>query len=118
MKLLIVDDSMMIRNVIEALLKSRNFEVVGKAANGVEAIAMFKEHNPDLVTLDITMPEMDGLAAMEIMLAHKPDAKIVIVSALNSKAIGLQAMSKGAKAIVEKPVNEAKLEAALNIALK
>lgn len=118
MKLLIVDDSVIIRNVIESLLKNMSFEIVGKAGNGVEALEMFKAHQPDLVTMDITMPEMDGLTALTQILELQPEAKIIVVTALNSKAVALQAMNAGAKAVVEKPFNAEKLKAAIDIAMK
>lgn len=113
MKILIADDSMMVRRILEKFATQLKLELVGSAANGREAVKMFEELKPDMVSLDITMPEMDGLTAMQKMLAIRPDARIVIVSAVNSKDTIVQAMNAGAKAYVVKPFDEAKIVATL-----
>lgn len=111
MKILIADDSMMVRRILEKFANQLQLEVVGSAANGKEALKLFEELKPDIVSLDITMPEMDGLTAMQKILAIGPDAKIVIISAVNSKDTIVQAMNAGAKAYIVKPFDEAKIVA-------
>ncbi|MFO1481270.1 MAG: response regulator [Turneriella sp.] len=114
MKILIADDSMMVRRILEKFAQKLNLEIVGTAGNGKEAVRLFGELKPDLVSLDITMPEMDGLSAMKQILAIKPDAKVVIISAVNSKDMIVQALNGGAKAYVVKPFDEAKIVETFN----
>lgn len=109
-KLMIVDDSMIICKVIEKNLTNFNVELVGMAADGKEALEKFKETSPDLVTLDITMPEMDGLTVLEKMIKINPDVKVMVVTALSDKATGLKAIKLGAKSFVGKPFTEDKLK--------
>ena len=96
-KLLIVDDSLIIRKSIQKYLDGYNINVVGIAGDGKSALKIFKDQMPDVVTLDITMPEMDGLTVLEEMLKIKEDAKIMVVTALSDKATGLKAIKLGAK---------------------
>ena len=109
-KLMIVDDSTIIRKVIEKNLSDFNVELVGMAADGKEALEKFKETSPDLVTLDITMPEMDGLTVLEEMMKINPNVKVMVVTALSDKATGLKAIKLGAKSFVGKPFTEDKLK--------
>jgi two-component system chemotaxis response regulator CheY len=103
MKLLIVDDSNIMRRAIEKYLAAKQFTLVGSAGDGETALRLFSQFRPDVVTLDITMPRMDGLTCLEKMLAIKPSAKILIVSALKDSLTGLQALKKGAKGFLPKP---------------
>ena len=109
MKLLIVDDSSIIRKAIQKYIKDFGLEIVGEAGDGVEALEIFKETRPDLVTLDITMPEMDGLTCLEEILKIDKSAKVVIISALSSQDVALKALKMGAKSYVNKPFSEEKL---------
>ncbi|MFT4736818.1 MAG: two-component system chemotaxis response regulator CheY [Cyclobacteriaceae bacterium] len=118
MKLLIVDDSSIMRRTIEKNLTEYDLEIVGMAANGIEAIKMVKEHMPDVVTLDITMPEMDGLACLDEIMKIHPSSKVMIITALSDKLTGLQALDKGARGFLYKPVNANDLEKAFNKLLK
>jgi two-component system chemotaxis response regulator CheY len=111
-KVLIVDDSSIIRNSIEKDLKGYNIEVTGMAANGKEALEIFREKKPNVVTLDITMPEIDGLTVLEKMLKLEPATKVMIVTALSDKDTGLKAIQLGAKSIVVKPYTSDKLKSA------
>ena len=109
MRLMIVDDSMMVRRIIEKFADKLKLEVVAQAANGKDAVETFDKLRPDLVTLDITMPEMDGLTAMQKILAIDPKVKIIIASAVNSSDTIVQALNNGAKAYIVKPFDEAKV---------
>lgn len=109
-KLLIVDDSNVIRSRIERIYSSSfDIEVVAKASNGKEAVYMMDEHKPDIVTMDLTMPEMDGIACIDKMMALDPRIKIIVVSALSDKATGIEALSKGARGFLCKPFSDEEL---------
>ena len=110
MKLLIVDDSMIIRRAITQYATKKGFEVVGEASNGVDAIELFQKNKPDAVTMDITMPEMDGLECIRRIMEIDSDVKIVVISALIAQENMLDAMNAGAKGFVQKPFNDEKLE--------
>jgi len=109
-KVLIVDDSSIIRKVIERQLTSYNIEVVGRAGDGREAVELFKETNPDIVTLDITMPEMDGLQVLEEIIKLNSAVKVMVITAMSDKATGLKAIKLGAKSFLGKPFTEDKLK--------
>lgn len=113
MKLLIVDDSMLIRRSIERHLGQDTFSEIRAAADGLLAIKEFKTFLPDVVTLDITMPRMDGVTAMEEMLRIKPDTKIMIISALSDEATAIDALIKGAEQFICKPFTGEELAQAL-----
>lgn len=115
MKLLIVDDSALIRSRIARILSDPRLniiQVVGMARNGVEAITLFLHHMPELVTMDITMPEMDGIDCTEKMIGLRPDCNILVISALSDKATALKALKKGAKGFLYKPFSDEDLIAA------
>lgn len=103
MKLMIVDDSSIMRKAIEKYLASANVEIVGTAGDGKQAVEMCKATMPDVVTLDITMPEMDGLQCLEELLKIKPDIRVMVVSALKDEATALEALKKGARSFLGKP---------------
>ncbi|MDR2072484.1 MAG: response regulator [Spirochaetaceae bacterium] len=110
MKLLIVDDSNIMRRAIEKYLEHKQFTLVGTAADGEAALRIFSQSLPDLVTMDITMPRMDGLTCLDKMLAIKPDVKILVISALKDPVTGLQALKKGAVGFLAKPFTAAELQ--------
>ena len=109
MKLLIVDDSLMMRKMVERALAEPQFTVVGSAPDGEAGLRMFAETLPDLVTLDISMPKMDGLTCLVEMLKIKPDAKILIVSSQTDTATTGEVMEKGAAGMVTKPFSAPQL---------
>ena len=102
-RVLIADDSVLIRRMIAEILNQDGWEVVGEASNGADAVAKYKELRPDIVTLDIVMPGTDGLYALEGILAIDPDAKIIVVSALNQTKLISDAIRKGAQDFIAKP---------------
>lgn len=108
-KFLIVDDANFMRILMRKILEEEGFEVVGEASNGEEAIQMVKELNPDIVTLDITMPEMDGIIALKEMLLVKPEIKVIMCSAMNQRDIVLDALKMGAKDFISKPFEQNKV---------
>jgi two-component system chemotaxis response regulator CheY len=103
MKILVVDDAAFMRMMIKDILVKHGFEVIGEAANGAEAVVLFKELSPDLVTMDITMPEMDGITALKGIKKLDPNAKVVMCSAMGQQAMVLEAIQAGAKDFIVKP---------------
>lgn len=102
-KILVVDDAAFMRMMIKDILTKNGFDVVAEAENGAQAIEMYNEHHPDLVTMDITMPEMDGITALkEIKKMHK-DAKVIMCSAMGQQAMVIDAIQAGAKDFIVKP---------------
>jgi len=112
-RVLIVDDSSIIRKLIEKHLSKLDIEIIGTAENGKTALELFEKELPDIVTLDLSMPEMDGLVVLEQMLKIKKDTKIVVISAMTDKASGLRALKMGAKGFVAKPFSAEKLRESL-----
>ncbi len=111
-RVLIVDDAAFMRMMIKDILVKNGFEVVGEASNGLEAIEAYKELKPDLVTMDITMPEMDGVAALKEIKKLDPNSKIVMCSAMGQQAMVIDAIQSGAKDFIVKPFqNDRVLEA-------
>jgi len=108
-KIMIVDDSSIIRQMIEQTLADQNIEVVGTASDGKTAIELFKDLQPEIVTLDITMPEMDGLSVLEELLKISPGVKVMVITALSDKATGIKAIKLGAKSFLGKPFTEREL---------
>jgi len=102
-RVLVVDDAAFMRKMVSDALAKGGHEVVGEAGNGVEAVARFQELKPDLMTLDITMPEKDGLSALAEIVAADPAARVVMCSALGQEAKVLEAIKLGAKDFVVKP---------------
>jgi two-component system chemotaxis response regulator CheY len=102
MKLLIVDDSKVIQRAIARQVDSSAYEV-RSAGNGSEALKVFDEFTPEIVTMDITMPELDGLSCVEAILGRNPDTKILVISALADKATAVEAIKRGAQGFLLKP---------------
>ncbi len=108
-KLMVVDDSMVFRNRIARLAADPRLprvQLVAMAENGEEAIAQARHHRPDLVTLDLTMPRMDGPACLEVLREQLPEARILVVSALSDRATALKALAKGAHGFLLKPFSD------------
>ena len=112
-RLLIVDDSNIMRRRIERSQQFDELEVVGAASNGVEAIELFRRTDPDLVTMDLTMPQMDGIECIEQIVRLKPEVRILVISALADKATAVDAMEKGANGFLNKPFTDRQLNEAI-----
>lgn len=102
MRFMVVDDSRVIRNQIEHTLGGK-FEIVGSAKDGVDAIAEFSKLKPEVVTMDLTMPNMDGITTIKAMMEIDPQVRILVVSALNDKLTALRALRLGAYGFLTKP---------------
>lgn len=114
--LMIVDDSMIFRNRIARLAaheRLRGVSVVAMAADGLEAVQQAESHRPAYVTMDLTMPRMDGPACLEALRSILPDARILVVSALSDRATALQALTRGAHGFLLKPFSDEQLVASL-----
>ncbi|EFQ8063221.1 response regulator [Listeria monocytogenes] len=118
LKLLIVDDAMFMRTMIKNIVKDSDFEVVAEAENGLEAVKKYGEVKPDIVTLDITMPEMDGLEALAQIMAKDPSAKVIMCSAMGQQGMVVDAIKKGAKDFIVKPFQADRVLEALEKAAK
>jgi two-component system chemotaxis response regulator CheY len=112
-RLLIVDDSNIIRRRIERSQQFEELEVVGSAANGFEAIEMFRRTDPDMVTMDLTMPQMDGIECITQLVQLKPQVRILVISALADKATAVEAMERGANGFLNKPFTDRQLNEAI-----
>lgn len=102
-KILIVDDAKFMRTTLAAILTENNYEIVGEAHNGEEAINLYKQTNPDLVTMDITMPVMNGIDAIKAIMKIDPQANIVVCSAMGQQKIVVEAIELGARDFIVKP---------------
>jgi two-component system chemotaxis response regulator CheY len=102
-KILVVDDAAFMRMMIKDILVKNGYEVVGEATNGAEAVVRYKELQPDLVTMDITMPEMDGISAVKAIKQLDPAARIIMCSAMGQQAMVLEAIQAGARDFIVKP---------------
>ncbi|HEX3615363.1 MAG TPA: response regulator [Solirubrobacteraceae bacterium] len=116
-RVLVVDDAAFMRKLLTDALTNGGHEVVGEAGNGVEAVARWQELRPELTTLDITMPEKDGLSALAEIMAIDPSAKIIMCSALGQEGKVLEAVKLGAKDFVVKPFQPPRVLEAVEKAL-
>ncbi len=102
-RILIVDDAAFMREMLCDLLTEEGYQIAAQAADGDEAVAAYAEHSPDLVMLDIVMPRKSGLEALREIVAHDPEAKVVMCSALGQESLVMEALEAGAKDFVVKP---------------
>ena len=116
-RVLVVDDAAFMRKVVSDALASGGHEVVGEAGNGAEAVQRYQELSPELVTLDITMPEKDGLEALGEIISIDPGARVLMCSALGQEGKVIESIQKGAKDFVVKPFQPAQLLEAVGKAL-
>jgi two-component system, chemotaxis family, chemotaxis protein CheY len=111
---LIVDDAAFMRMMIKDILTKNGLQVAGEAENGAVAVDKYKELKPDLVTMDITMPEMDGIVALKRILAADKAAKVVMCSAMGQQAMVIEAIQAGAKDFIVKPFKPERVIDAIN----
>ena len=116
-RVLVVDDAAFMRMMVKDILSKNGYEVVGEAENGMKAVEQYQELKPDLTTMDITMPEMDGIAAVKEIKAADPGAKIVMVSAMGQQAMVIEAIHSGAADFIVKPFQPDRVLEALGKAL-
>lgn len=100
---LIVDDADFMRRSISSIVAGEGWHVAGEASNGREAVELYRQHKPDIVTMDVTMPEMDGLESLRSILALDPAARVVMCSSLGQQAIVIEAIQAGARDFIVKP---------------
>src|SRR5256885_10844275 len=112
-KLMIVDASNIMRRRIERSQQFDELELIGTAGNGLEAIELFKKADPDVVTMDLTMPQMDGIECISKLVELKPAIRILVISSLADKATAVQAMAKGANGFLKKPLTDRQLNEAI-----
>jgi len=103
LKIIIADDSVLMRRNLKSILKQLGYTVIAEAANGQEAVELYRRLKPDVVTMDITMPVMDGIEAVNQIIKDYPDANIIMISALNQKEMVFKAIERGAKYYIIKP---------------
>jgi two-component system, chemotaxis family, chemotaxis protein CheY len=116
-RVLVVDDAAFMRKMVSDALTKGGHEIVGEGANGVEALERYQELRPDVTTLDITMPEKDGLVALKDILSFDPTARVVMCSALGQESKVLESIKAGAKDFVVKPFQADRLVDAVGKAL-
>ncbi len=113
-KILIVDDAAFMRMMIKDILENNGYDVVGEANDGTQAVEKFKDLRPDLITLDITMPDMDGIAALKEIKSIDPEAKVIMCSAMGQQAMVVDAIQAGAKDFIVKPFQADRVLEAIN----
>lgn len=112
-RIMVVDDAMFMRKMLTDILVKQGYKVVCEASDGEEAIKQYMVHKPDLVTMDITMPSMDGISALRKLREVDPDVKVIICSAMGQQSMVLDAIKAGAKDFVVKPFNPERLVEAI-----
>jgi two-component system chemotaxis response regulator CheY len=108
-RILVVDDSNFLRNSLKKILEANGYEVVGTAENGLEAVTKYKELKPDLITLDIIMPQATGIQALQMLKAIDPNVSAVMVSSMSTKESVADCVKAGAKNYILKPFDEKKV---------
>lgn len=111
---LITDDTAFMRMTLKNVIQKNGFTVVGEAADGEEAVNKYKELRPDLVTMDITMPKMDGITAIKEIVKFDPNARIIVCSAMGQKPMVIEALNAGARDFLVKPFDAQRVVEALH----
>ena len=117
-RVLIVDDAAFMRMMLKDILQKNGFEVIGEASNGIEAVNLYKKDVPDVVTMDITMPDMDGIEAVKEIKKFDPNAKIIMCSAMGQQSMVMDAIKSGAKDFIVKPFQADRVLEAIKRAVK
>lgn len=114
MRVMIVDDAVFMRLTLKQIVESEGFVVVAEASNGEEAVKLYKTEKPDLVLMDITMPDMDGIEALKQIHEYDNDAEVIMISALGQQSKIVQAIESGARNFIVKPFEEKKIRDVLS----
>ena len=114
MKVLIIDDSLIMRKAVERSLADKGFTIIGTAGDGEEGLRLFKENLPDLVTLDISMPKMDGVTCLREILKVKSDAKVLMITSQTDNLTSQEVLGMGAAGVLGKPFNAEQILAKAN----
>ena len=115
-RVLIADDAIFMRTMLKDILKKEGYDIVGEARTGIEAVERYKELRPDLVTMDIVMPDKDGIEAVRDIVAFDPQANILMCSAMGQQSLVIEAIQAGARDFVVKPFQPSRvLEAAARV---
>ncbi len=117
-KVLIVDDSKMSRRMLKSIIEGLEHEIVGEASNGEEGLNLYKETSPDIVTMDITMPEMDGIACLKAIKEYDSEANVIMVTAAGQSSKLMEALKAGAKEFICKPYEPEQVINAIKEVLK
>jgi len=112
-KILVVDDAAFMRMMLKDILAKNGFEIVGEAANGNEAVEIYQALSPDLVTMDITMPQCDGISALKQIMGVNKAAKVIMCSAMGQQAMVIEAIQAGARDFIVKPFQPDRVVAAI-----
>lgn len=107
--ILVVDDSMFMRMMIKDMLKQGGYTVIGEASNGIECVKKYQELHPDLITLDITMDEMDGITALKEIMKINKHAKVIMCTAMGQQILVVEAIQSGAKDFLVKPFDASRV---------
>lgn len=113
-RILIVDDAAFMRMLLKDIITKGGYEVVGEASNGAEAVEKYKELKPDIVTMDITMPDMNGIEATKKIMEIDPNANIIMCSAMGQQMMVVEAIQAGAKDFIVKPFQQGRVVEALS----
>lgn len=108
-KVLVVDDAAFMRMLVKKILIQAGHQIVGEASNGKEAVEKYQQLKPDLVTMDIVMPEMDGISAVKEIMKIDPNARIIMITAVGQEAKVMEALKSGAKGYIVKPFQAPKV---------
>ncbi len=114
LNILVVDDSLIIRKTLTAQLEKMGHKVIAQAKSGAEAIELYSTHQPDLVTMDISMPEMDGIVALQKIKTEYDAAKIIMVTSRGEEKLVMESLSIGARGYILKPITIEKLDATIS----
>ena len=110
---MIIDDAVFMRNILRAIMQDKGFSVIAEAASGIEAMRTLHDHQPDIIVLDIILPDSNGLDLLESIIKVRPQAKVVICSSIGQEPIIKKALDLGAKAFLQKPFTPDKVMDAL-----
>ena len=108
-RVLITDDALFMRVTLKNILTKNGYEIAGEASNGKESVDLYQQTQPDLVTMDITMPEMDGITAVREIKKHDPNANVIMCTAMGQKNMVMEAVAAGARDFIVKPFQPEKV---------